>query len=76
MVRRGWSLPMEQIKKTGRKPLGLEGMDSGEWVLIDLGDVIVHVMLPDTRAFYDLEKLWTTRPDQSRTPEAPQENHS
>lgn len=49
----------EEAKKVGVNPIGTEGEQSAEWVLIDFGDVVVHVMMPTAREFYDLEKLWS-----------------
>ncbi len=49
----------EKAKAAGHKPLGIEGEDGGEWVLLDLEDALVHVMLPKVREFYNLEKLWS-----------------
>lgn len=53
---------IKQAKEAGFRPLGVEGMDAGEWVLVDLGDVVAHVMQAQARAFYQLEKLWDVPP--------------
>ena len=46
------------LKERGVNPLGVEGDDVAEWVLVDCGDVIAHIMMPQTRDYYQLEKLW------------------
>ena len=51
---------IEMAKTRGVRPYGVEGARDGEWVLVDLHDVIVHVMLPRVREFYGLERLWET----------------
>jgi ribosome-associated protein len=49
---------VERVRAAGIKPLGVEGQREGEWVLVDLNDVVVHVMLPRVRELYGLERLW------------------
>jgi ribosome-associated protein len=46
-------------KKFGMPPIGIEGEKDAEWMLVDLGDTVVHLMLPRIREFYGLERLWT-----------------
>ena len=49
----------EKVKAAGGRVYGIEGENSGEWVLVDLGDIIVHIMQPSAREHYNLEELWT-----------------
>ena len=53
---------IESSKAEGVRPLGVEGRETNEWVLLDLGDVVVHVMQKEAREFYDLERLWGELP--------------
>ena len=53
---------IDEAKQAGFRPLGIEGLGESEWVLVDLGDAVVHVMQAQARAFYQLEKLWELSP--------------
>ncbi|OTG64747.1 ribosome silencing factor [Acinetobacter silvestris] len=53
----------EEARKAGFRPIGVEGEKDAEWILVDLGLVVVHVMLPTARKFYDLESLWRGTPE-------------
>ena len=52
----------DKLKEAGASIVGVEGEESAEWVLVDAGDIVVHVMQPAVRAYYNLEELWTARP--------------
>ena len=52
----------KKVKDAGNTVIGMEGQKQGEWVLLDLGDVIVHVMMEEVRKMYDLESLWGMKP--------------
>lgn len=52
----------ETLKKEGKRPLGIEGERIGKWILMDYGDIIIHIFYEPVRDFYDLERLWTDVP--------------
>lgn len=54
---------IDAVKKQDFHPIGIEGKEEGEWVLVDLGDIVIHVMLPKTRELYQLEQLWGMQPE-------------
>lgn len=56
----------DEVKKAGGEVISLEGQESGEWILVDLADIVVHIMQPAVRAHYRLEDLWTTTPSSRR----------
>ena len=55
----------EKLKKEGILPLGIEGANTGNWILMDYGDVIIHIFYEPTREFYDIERLWSDVPSMS-----------
>ena len=59
---------LDLAKSNDIKPLGVEGNDTGQgdWILVDLADVIIHIMIQEARDFYNLESLWTQRPNQTK----------
>ena len=52
----------EKVKEAGGQVMSIEGEETGDWVLVDLGDIVVHAMQPTVRAYYALEELWTAKP--------------
>ena len=62
----------DKVREAGGEIVSVEGEDAGEWVLVDIGDVVVHVMQPSVRAYYNLEELWQVTPAQRRKQQAEQ----
>ena len=58
----------ERVRELGARVYGVEGQSSGEWVLVDLGDVVVHIMHPTVREFYNLEEIWGGKPVRLNSP--------
>ena len=60
---------VDAAREAGRRPLGVEGAEAAEWILVDLGDVLVHVMQPQVREFYRLENVWAMDDADDEAPE-------
>lgn len=58
----------DKVKAAGGEVVSIEGEEGGEWVLVDLGGIVVHVMQPAVRSYYQLEELWATTPAGRRAP--------
>lgn len=56
----------DKVREAGGQVVSVEGEETGEWVLVDLGDIVVHIMQPAIRDYYHLEELWSTTPRRSR----------
>ena len=52
----------DKLKEAGAEVIGIEGEETGDWVLVDCGDIVVHVMQPAVRSYYNLEELWESAP--------------
>lgn len=62
---------VEKAKEAGVRPLGIEGEQAGEWILVDLGDAVVHIMLPAVRELYRLERIWGFEMDEEEAADQP-----
>lgn len=58
---------VEKVKESGAKVSRVEGYADGNWILIDLGPIVMHVFTPEQRAFYNLERLWSATPTSAQT---------
>ncbi len=56
----------DKVREAGGEVAGVEGEDNGDWVLVDLGSIVVHVMQPAVRSYYNLEELWQVKPKRAR----------
>jgi ribosome-associated protein len=66
----------DELKNAGATIIGVEGEESGEWVLVDAGDIVVHIMQPAVRAYYNLEELWAPPTAPTRRPSIVQETRA